>query len=239
MVVSTKAVVLSALKYGDTSLIVKCYTENEGAKSYMLRGVLSSKKGKLKTSYFQPTTQLKIIANHNNKGTLNSIKEVEIINHYHTIFIDITKQSIALFISEILNYSLQEEEKNEGLYEFLETAFIWLDTHNKISNFHLLFLLNLTKYLGFYPETTNFHYNYFDLDEGSFKTFAPKYNFITGDNLISFKKLLGTNFEALNSIEFSAKIRQQILKDLIRYFELHLTGFRKPKSLDVLTEIFR
>lgn len=238
MIVTTKAIVLSAIKYGDNNLIVKCYTQSEGTKSYMLRGILSSKKGKLKAAHFQPLTQLKLTANHNNKGTLNSIKEVEIINHYKTIFTNITKQSIAFFLSEMLVFSIQEEEENLDLYEYIETALIWLDSHQKTTNFHLLFLLNLTKYLGFYPETKNLRYSYFDLSEGQFLQHPPKFNFISGTDLNEFKKILGINFDALDKVEFNAKSRQQVLTILIQYFELHLSGFRKPKSLDVLKTIF-
>jgi len=238
MIVTTKAIVLNSIKYGDNNLIVRCYTENEGTKSYLLRGILSSKKGKLKSAYFQPLTQLKITANHNNKGLLNSIKEVEIINHYKTIFTNITKQSIVFFLSEILTFSIQEEEENKGLYEYIEASLIWLDTHQKTTNFHLLFLLNLTKYLGFYPEAKLSYLDYFDLQEGQFLKYQPKFNFISGTDLVAFKKILGINFEALDKVEFNAKSRQQVLSILIQYFELHLSGFRKPKSLEVLKAIF-
>ena len=238
MIVTTKAIVLNSIKYGDNNLIVRCYTKKEGTKSYLLRGILSSKKGKLKPAHFQPLTQLKLTANHNNKGTLNSIKEVEIVNHYKTIFTNITKQSITFFLSETLTYSIQEEEENTELYEYLETSLIWLDTHQKTTNFHLLFLLNLTKYLGFYPEIKYSKYDYFDLQEGRFLQYPPKFNFISGSDLNEFKRILGINFEALDKIAFNAKSRQQVLTILIRYFELHLSGFRKPKSLEVLKTIF-
>ena len=238
MIVTTKAIVLSSIKYGDNNLIVRCYTKEDGVKSYLLRGILSSKKGKIKTAQFQPLTQLKLTANHNNKGNLNSIKEAEIINHYKTVFTNITKQSIAFFLSEVLVFSIQEEEKNIELYEYIETALIWLDSHQKTTNFHLLFLLNLTKYLGFYPETTHLEYDYFDLSEGQFLQQPPKLHFISGVELKEFKKILGINFEELDKVEFNARSRQQVLTILIQYFELHLSGFRKPKSLDVLKTIF-
>lgn len=238
MLITTKAIVLNAIKYGDTNLIVKCYTQKEGSKSYLLRNILSSKKGALKTAHFQPLTQLKIVAKHNNKGNLNSIKEVEIINHYTTIFTNLTKQSIAFFLSEVLTNSIQEEEENTALYEYIETALIWLDTHTKTTNFHLLFLLNLTKYLGFYPKKNNINFDYFNLNEGQFTHNKPTYNAIFGTDLLAFKKLLGINFEDLVYVEFNAKSRQQVLTILIQYFELHLNGFRKPKSLAVLKTIF-
>ena len=124
---NTKAIVLSSIKYGETSLIVKCYTQEEGVKSYLIRGVLKPKKKGIKAAHFQPLTQLKIIANHNTKNTLNSIKEVHVIHPYKSIHTNIVKQSVVLFLSEVLANSIQEEEQNLALYEYLETAFIWLD----------------------------------------------------------------------------------------------------------------
>lgn len=239
MVISTKAIVINAIKYGDKNLIVKCYTKKEGSKSYLLRGILSSKKGKVRKAHFQPLTQLKIIANHNKKGTLNSIKDAEVAYHYKSIFSDIYKQTIVLFLSEILNYSLQEEEENIGLYQYLETSLLWLDTHDKSSNFHLLFMLNLTKYLGFYPDFSNSDFKYFNMDEGHFvreRTFIN--NSISGIDLIDFRRLLGTNFDDLDKIEFNASSRQRVLQVLIQYFELHLSGFKTPKSVEVLKAVF-
>ena len=144
MIEVTKAIVINTIKYGDTSLIATCYTEKAGIKTYILKGVLSSKKGKLKPAYFQPLNQLTLTANHNNKGSLNTIRDIEVTNFYAAIYSDIKKQSIALFLAEILYYSIKEEEQNQSLFSYLETSFLWLDTHHNISNFHLLFLLNLT-----------------------------------------------------------------------------------------------
>ena len=140
-VVATKAIVLSSLKYSDSSLIVKCYTEEEGIKSYLVRGVLKSKKGGIKVAYFQSLTQLQLVANHNHRNTLNSIKELQVLNPYKTIYKDIVKQSIFLFLAEMLTNSIQEEEENKALYSYLETSLLWIDSHHKIANFHLFFFL--------------------------------------------------------------------------------------------------
>jgi DNA repair protein RecO (recombination protein O) len=238
MEITTKAVVLNAIKYQDSSLIVRCYTESDGVKSYMLRGILKARKGKLKAAYFQPLTQLRITAKHSNKNTLNYIKEVEVIHHYNSIYKDIIKQSIALFLSEVINYSIREEESNEILYEYLETSLLWLDTHDKISNFHLFFMLNLSKYLGFYPDLSDVRFDFFDLSKGCFTERKPFSPHIFGEELNAFRKLLGINFDALNKVQYNSKTRHQLLLVLIQYFELHLSGFKKPKSLDVLKVIF-
>ena len=237
-VISTKAIVLSTLKYSDSSLIVKCYTQEEGLKSYLIRGILKAKKGGLKIAYFQPLNQLNIVASHRNKGSLNTIKEVQISNPYKTIYKNIIKQSVVLFLSEVLSYSIKEEEKNNALFEYIETGLVWLDLHDKIANFHLLFLLNLTRFLGFYPDLTEKEKRGFDLLEGNFTDITSHKNIIYGNNFYQFKKLLGINFDNIENVSFNKLERQIVLKIIIQYFELHLDGFKKPKSLQILETVF-
>ncbi len=236
--ITTKAIVLSALKYSDTSLIVRCFTLEEGIRSYMIRGVLKSKKGKLKAAYFQPLTQLIIEANHNNRNSLNAIREAQVINPYEYIHTSVVKQSIVLFLSEILSNIIKEEEKNEVLYKYIETGLMWLDTHDDIANFHLLFLLNLSRFLGFYPDVSESNKMAFNLLEGCFTDAEYEKQSIIGNKLILFKKLLGINFDGISSISYNKNERQVILRTIIRYFELHLEGFKEPKSLGVLETVF-
>lgn len=238
MQVTTKAIVLSVLKYGDTSLIVKAFTLSDGLKSYLLKGVLTAKKGKLKSAYFQPLTQLELVANHKNKGTLESIREVRVSYPYQTLHSDISKNAITLFLAEMLVNSIQEEECNEGLFFYVESALQWLDANIEITNFHIYFLIDLTKYLGFYPDVTNLSKVHFDLLEGEFTDTTTLNPMITGENLIFFKRFLGTNFEAIHKVKMKKANRQQLLQTIVLYFELHLQGFRKPKSLAILNEVF-
>lgn len=237
MIVSTKAIVIHSLKFGDTSLIVKLYTQTDGIKSYLIKGAFSNK-SKFKAAYFQPLTLLDIEASHNNKGTLNSLKEVRVHYHYQTIPTNIVKQTILIFLAEILNSSLVEDGNQETLFEYLITALTWLDTHDKTSNFHLLFLLNLSKYLGFYPETKMNGANYFDLSEGKFSNNLTVGEVINNDDLKLFKSLLGTNFDSIDELKLNSQIRQQLLNILIHYYEIHISGFKKPKSLPILKSIF-
>jgi DNA repair protein RecO (recombination protein O) len=237
-IVTTKAIVLSTLKYSDSSLIVKCYTQEEGLKTYLIRGILKAKKGGLKIGYFQPLTLLKVEGNHNTKGNLNSIKEVQVSYPYKTIYKDIVKQSVVLFLSEVLSNAIQEEEKNELLFEYIETALIWLDTHDKIANFHLLFLLNLSRFLGFYPDVTENEKLGFNLFEGNFSNATNQKNVISGAHFYQFKKLLGINFDGIEQVSFNKQERQVVLQIIIRYFELHLDGFKNLKSLQILEAVF-
>lgn len=236
-IVTTKAIVLSSIKYGDTSLIVKCFTAQDGLKTYLIRGVLSAKKGNLKAGYFQVLNQLNLVGNHNTKGNLNTLKEAHILYPYKTVYTNIVKQSIVLFLAEVLSNCIQEEEKNEALYNYLENGFLWLDAQSKIANFHLLFLLNLTRYLGFYPNISDEKLG-FDLIEGEFTDTTSSKHIISGNDLNQFKKILNLDFQDLENISFSKQQRQNVLQIILKYYELHLEGFRNPKSLAILETVF-
>jgi DNA repair protein RecO (recombination protein O) len=238
MLSKNNSIVLSKLKYKDNDLIIKCYTQQRGVVSYILRGVFKTKKGYKKIVYFQVLSQLQLEENFKPNRTLQGIKEVKFNVIYKSIHTNIYKGAIALFLSEILANVLREEEKNEALYNYLETALQYLDSEDNYSNFHLLFLLKLTRYLGIQPEHLNMDYPYFNLQSGVFQDLDNGIYSISGNNLTLLKRLLGINFDALHSIKINAKQRQGFLNMLLHYFELHLDGFKKPKSLQVLNEVF-
>ncbi|KAB1156023.1 DNA repair protein RecO [Flavobacterium luteum] len=236
MLVKTKAIVISSLKYQDKSLIVKCFTQTDGLKSYFVRDAFSSRKSNQKIAYFQPLSILEIEAIHKNKGTLENFKEIKIATPFQSIHSDVYKSTIVMFVSEILHHSIHEEEKNEALFTFLETALHWLDTHDDITNFHLILLLEMTKFLGFYPDIANIDFPFFEMTEGIFTPFHA-ISSLTEHESNLFKKLIHLKFENNQKI-FHIIERQIVLKILVDYYSFHLDGFKRPKSLDVLKEVF-
>jgi len=238
MIITTRAIVLSSIKYGEADLIVTCFTLSDGLKTYLLRRILKSKRGKLRASYFQVLTQLEIVASHKNKGTLESIREAKISCPYTTLHTEIVKSSIVLFLAEILKNTIQEEETNEYLFHFLESSFQWLDVNAIEPNFHILFLLKLTQYLGFYPDTSNTHFQYFNLVEGFFQESDPLHTCETGAHVSQFKKFFGINFDTLKVLKLTKTERSRLLNLVLEYYHLHLQGFKKPKSLLVLNQLF-
>jgi len=236
MLVKTKAIVISALRYQEKSLIVKCFTQAAGLKSYFVHNAFSSARNSLKNAYFQPLTILEIEAVHKNKGTLENFKEIRLAVPYNTINTDIVKSTIVIFLSEVLHHSIKEEEKNEDLFSFLETALHWLDTHDEIANFHLILLLETTKFLGFYPESSANLSPYFEMTEGVF-TDGHGISCLSESETILFRRLIGLRFGTGQKI-FNGTDRQALLKILLDYYSLHLDGFAKPKSLEVLREVF-
>nr|WP_321232671.1 DNA repair protein RecO [uncultured Psychroserpens sp.] len=238
MLIKTKAIVLSKLRYRDNDLIVKCITSHRGVVSYLLRGVLNNKKGNSKAAYFQLLSQLKIEENYRQNQSLQTIKNIRLDYNYTSLHTNILKSAIAMFLAEVLSSVLREEEENQLLYNYLETTFQWLDAKDDFSNFHLLFLLNLTKHLGFYPDATDTNYMYFNLNNGLFESKKQDLYSVSGENLTILKQLLGTNFDELDSIKLNSKQRQSFLTMLLLYFELHLGSFKKPKSLQIFNQVF-
>ena len=236
MQIKTKAIVISSIKYQEKSLIVKCFTLSDGLKSYFVRDAFSSRKSNQKIAYFLPLTILEIEAVHKNKGTLENFKEIKIAIPFHSIHSDVIKSTIVMFISEILHHSIHEEEKNEAFFTFLETALHWLDNHDEITNFHLILLLETTKYLGFYPDISNIEYQFFEITEGTFSPFHAISSLSQHETNL-FKKLINLKFDN-DQKTFHIIERQILLKILIDYYSSHLDGFKKPKSLDVLKEVF-
>ena len=240
MLVKTKAIVISSLKYQEKSLIVKCFTLSDGLKSYFVPNAFSAKKSSrsfgTKMAYFQPLTLLEIEANHKNKGTLEHFKEIKLSTAYYTINTDVIKSTMVIFLSEILHHSIQEEEKNENLFIFLESALLWLDNHEETSNFHLILMLEVTKFLGFYPDTSEIGGKHFEMKDGFFTPFLG-IGCLSEHETHLFKKLIDLKFDS-NQKVFAGVERQMLLKILLEYYAIHLDGFKKPKSLDVLKEVF-
>ena len=238
MVITTKAIVLSSLKYGESDLIVKLFTESSGLKTYLLRNVLKSKKGKIRSSYFQSLSLLEIEVSHKNKGTLERSNEAKIFYTYQSLHTNVVKSSLVIFLAEILSNTINEEAKDKILFHYIENSLRWLDNSRDIANFHISFLLKLSLHLGFYPDTSTIAKPYFNLLEGFFQDFnTGKYNEkgLTVDN---FKMFFGIDFDKIDAIKLTKNERSELLTLLLQYYQLHLHGFKKPKSLSVLNQIF-
>lgn len=236
MLVKTKAIVISSLKFQEKSLIVKCFTLSDGLKSYFVRDAFSSRKGNQKMAYFQPLTLIEIEAIHKNKGTLEQLKEIKIHSPFQTVHSNIIKSTITLFLAEILHHSIREEEKNESLFNFIESALQWFDAHQETADFHLIFLLEMTKHLGFYPDISAIELPFFDRLAGVFIS-RPGSTALPENETELFKKLISLRFEN-SQRTFPIAERQKLLNILVDYYALHLDGFVKPKSLEVLRAVF-
>jgi DNA repair protein RecO (recombination protein O) len=240
MLYKTKGIVLHALNYSETSLIIKIFTEDFGLQSFMVRSS-RSKKSKIKAGIFQPLALLEFVADQKKKSKLQNIKEITTCFQFNWISLDIRKSSVALFIAEILNKSIREEEQNKPLFDFLFNTIQFLDqTKGKISNFHLVFLLDLTRFLGFYPQN-NFSENstIFNLYDGKFQEHIPEHPYFIDKGLSKclHEIIMASTSERYNyPIEINFK--KELINKIIDYYRIHLNGFSMIKSHAVLEEIF-
>ena len=238
--IKTPAIVIWTLKYGDYSLIVNCFTKKDGLKGYILKGILKPKKVGIKKAIFQPFNLINIISDHRKTEGLNYMKEASINISLNSIHNSISKTTITLFLSEVLKSVLQEEGgENKNLYNYLETMTLWLDNNSYNSNFHIKFLIELTRYIGFYPNMSNNNCKYFDLLNGCFTNDNNSKYILSGKKLIYFKEILGMNFDQIKLLKWNTSIRNSLLNEIISYYSLHLQRFNTPKSLSVLHEIFK
>ena len=236
----TRGIVLHALNYSETSLIIKIYTENFGLQSFLIRSA-RSKKSKIKAGIFQPLTLLEFIADYKNKSKLHTVKEITNCFQFNNISLDIRKSSVAIFIAEVLNKAICEEEQNESLFDFLFNTIQILDKkEERISDFHLYFLLDLTKFLGFFPQNNfNKDCEIFNLYDGKFQEQIPEHLYFIEKKLSRhLSEIINISYSNRDKNQITAGIRKELINKMIDYYRIHLNGFGIIKSHYVLEEIF-
>ncbi len=236
MLHQTKGIVFHSLKYSESSLIVKIYTELFGLQSYLFRGIRSSK-SKTKPGLFQPLTLLELVVYHKEKHSLQSVKEIRLSHPFHMIPFDIRKSSVALFIDELLYRSIREEEANPDLFEFIWESCLLLDSiEEPVTNFHLIFALQLAIHLGITPQQNHDSGSpIFNLREGLFQKSVPDHpHYLDPENSKVFLALLNTPLPMQSSLEFKPDVRSGLLETILLYYRLHLPGFKGLKSHHIL-----
>jgi len=236
----SKAIVLHSIKYGETSLIVNCFLYDIGVKSFVVKGVFNSKNKKFSKSYFLPLSIISINYSLKKNKDLGYIIDAKPTKIFTSLHIDLFKSSVIVFMSELLNSVLKESPgSNKKLFKYLEYSLIWFDKSTQEVNFHLKVLVDLTKFIGFYPNIKEESHKFFDLGLGTSAQLKPIENYIEDPELKIFKNLLGTNFEDLNSMKIDNLLRAKMLGLMIDYYSLHLQMFKSPKSTNIFNEVFK
>lgn len=234
MLISGRGIVLSSVKYSDTSVICRIFTRQHGMLSFLIQGVYR-KKARISYSYLQPFSLLDMVYYHKENRQLQKVKEVKAHPPLNSLQTDVVKTSIALFAVEALNNALGDSEQDQDLFEWLESFVLELDTAPKV--YALLphqFLLQLALKLGFAP--ANSAGEYFNIIEGSFYLSPDSEGrFMPLEESRLLKQLLeGSPIESMPS----GRLRSSLLTQLMFYFEKHSPSFRPLKSLKVLQDVF-
>lgn len=239
----TKGIVLKTVKYGETSLIVHVYTELFGIQQYIMNGVRTvPKKGHARANLFQPAAILDLVVYHNELKNLQRIREFKWAFVYQHLFFDIFKNSVALFMIELLHKSLKQPEANEHLFNFVEDALLHLDTADAavVANFPLYFALQLSAFYGFkFSDRYSEDLHILDLKEGEFVMERPAHDFVLeGDYSVLTSQLLKVMHpDDLRLIKLNRESRRVLLHAYETFYRLHVQEFGSLRTLPVLEEV--
>lgn len=241
MLHQTKGIVLRTIKYGETSVVVNIFTELFGIQSYLVNGVRTSGKT-LKANFFQPASMLEMEVYHNELKNLQRIKEFKWSYLYKEVLNDVIKNSVALYMIELLQKCLKQPEENTDLFQFAEDAFMQLDVAGNAvtANFPLYFCIHLSHFFGLKLEDDYAENNsILDLQEGRFIEATPHHpHFLEKDNSFYISQLLKVQHpDELTEIRINKSIRKEILFALQSFYGLHINDFGTMKTLPILHQV--
>ncbi|MGI9526801.1 MAG: DNA repair protein RecO [Weeksellaceae bacterium] len=234
----TRGFVIKTLKYGDTSAILKVYTEAYGTKSFIQKGFFNPKKRPLRSLQF-PFAMAEFSFKLNQKSTLILPSQISPIHSFTQLFQHPIKMMMMQFLAEVTGMVLKEEEDNLSLFSYLETQFkTFNDKLDHFADFHLIFLMQLTQHLGFSPNTSRFHYPYFDMQEGIFIPDKNATFLLNEQETMVWKRLIQSEFKQDSVNLFNQIERNALSHMLLNYYKLHIPGFKEPHSLEIIKEVF-
>ena len=241
MLTKTQAIVLHSLKYGESRLIVDMFTRVFGRQSFIV-SIPKTSKSKIKKQFFQPLTLLEIETDIRPKLQLQKLNDVRLLTPFASIPFEPDKLAISLFVAEFLYYALRSEQRNELLYDYLEYSIMWLDGQQaNFANFHIVFLLRLTRFLGFYPNLDDYEDgDYFDLRESEFMRNPPVHrDFLHPEEAQKVQLMMRMDFPTMHLFRMSHDDRNRLLEISIKYYRLHLPDFPEMKSIEVLQALYK
>ena len=258
MLEKSHAIVLHTLKYGDQKVVVEMFTRTWGRLSFIVT-LPKSAKSPFRKQYFQPMTVLEVECDVRPRVALQKLHDVRLLVPYTTIPLSPAKLSITLFIAEFLYYALRSEQRNEQLFDYIMDSMQWLDAApSHYANFHLTFLMRLSRFLGFYPnmetppdlpslgegpytppQQGELERVFFDLREGLFTSTVPTHqDYLAPAEARMIHLLMRMDYPTMHLFQLSQQDRGRILDVLMRYYKLHLPDFPDLRSLAVLHQLW-
>lgn len=239
----TKGIVLRTVKYGETSLIVSIYTQQFGLQSYIVQGVRSAtKKTPARANYFQPGALLDLVVYHNERSQLQRIREFRWSVLYEHLFTDIIKNSVLLYIVELVQKTIRQPEPNDELFAFLEDALLQLDAARPAvtANFPLFFALHFSAFFGFQLSLPgNDTPPILDLQEGLFTHLPPVHmHYAEGAAAIALQELMRVmQPNELTEVPMQQELRRHLLEVMEVFYRLHVPEFGTMRSTPILKEV--
>ena len=216
MTVNTGLIVLHTTKFGENSIVVHTLSKEYGRRSFLVRGL--GKKSVM--SLFLPLNMLEADIVETNKSTLFTARNIVARHPLLGIRNNMFKNSMTMFMSEVLYRVVKDGASEPGLYEWCEKSILMLDAiRTDFSNFHIRFLLELAIVLGFSPES---------------KDLRP----FVGNHYPTVERFMQIPFAESMLIPLNGAVRNEIAEEILRYIEFHTESAVNINSLKVLRELF-
>lgn len=235
----TRCIVLKTVKYGDNRLIIDFLTREEGRLSASWK-IPSSSKARVRRQLFQPLMILDVDTERSPRQPMAQIRDARLSIIYNSLPFDGMKLSLTFFIAEFLSFATRDMHCDHILFDFVEHSLLWLDASDRgIYNFHLMFMMRMSRFLGFFPDIESYRDGYFfDLREGRFTAHAPLHSdFLQPLDAARMLTLMRMSPENLHLFRMSRTERNRIIDLCLHFYRLHIPAFGTMKSLDVLREI--
>ncbi|MBC7654952.1 MAG: DNA repair protein RecO [Oligoflexus sp.] len=238
MLHKTRGIVLRITDYSENSVIAKIYTFKFGLQSYLINGV-KKPKAKIRMNMLQPLHLLDLVVYHKPNGNIQRISDARSEPILQSIPYHISKSAIVMFMNEMIYKSLKQQHEDEVMFHFIEKSIELLDESEKgFVNFHLIFLIKLTRFLGFYPDLSNSHFSFFDLIAGTFAANQPPHIYFIEEKYIKlWLQLLNSSIDNFYTLQLGTESRKYLLQKIIDYYTLHIEDFGQVKSNLILEEV--
>lgn len=240
MLQKTRGIVLKTTNYRSSSVIAQIFTEKFGLQAYLINGVRKAG-SRIAFNVLQPLHLLDMVVYHKSTASLQRVKDIRNQPVFFSIPLEVVKSTITLFLCEVLYKVLRQQSGEDSpLFQYIFNSMEWLDHHKgSAADFHLLFLMGLTRYLGFYPDTRHTGNGYFDLQNGRYVEKAPPHPwYLNPPQGVLWQRLNTTGYSRLHELELTGEERKQLLNAMLEYYSLHIEGFGTMRSYEVLQELF-
>lgn len=236
----TYGIVLHSLRYNDTRMIVEIFTAAAGTVSFIVPATRQRRSG-MRAVAWQPLSLVEVIWEPRQHASLQKPQTLALWRPWRTLHSDPQKTAIGLYLSDMLYHALHHEQDNQPLFEFIVNALTWFDESNQhYVNFHIIFLLHLTRFLGFLPNVEDWHEgDYFDLQAAIFSRTRPYHiYYLEPEEAALVPKFLRMDLRSMRAVGLNRAIRRRTLEIICDFYRLHIPEFPETHSLSVLAEVF-
>lgn len=238
MLVKTRAILLKTIKYSENSVIAKFYTEEFGLESFIINNI-RSKKAPINAAHLQPLNLLEADIYQRNNANLQRVKELRCNPMLQSVYTQMVKTSVIVFMQEVLGKVIVEKEKNEDLFNYLFNTIYHIEQADALPGlFPAFWLTKLTIYLGFPPAQDTWQPNTVFLPQhGIFSNDITEPMYFDKETAHLLYQLCRVKVDDLKAIKSSAALRQSLLEKLLLYYRIHIDDFKELKSHKILAEV--